>query len=88
MLVSGTLEETRMSDAKITVKNDGPLRLEGAIALFDEDGRPWGLGARALVFLCRCGESSNKPFCDSSHNRSGFRSSCQAVELPPARART
>jgi hypothetical protein len=26
------------------------------------------------VLLCRCGTSANKPFCDSSHERAGFRS--------------
>jgi CDGSH-type Zn-finger protein len=68
---------------KITVRNDGPLRLEGeAIALVDEGGKPWGLAGRTVVSLCRCGESANKPFCDGSHNRSGFRSSCEAAELP------
>ena len=26
------------------------------------------------VLLCRCGQSANKPFCDSSHERAEFRS--------------
>jgi CDGSH-type Zn-finger protein len=72
-----------MSDFKITVRNNGPLRLEGDIAILDEDGRAWGLAGRTVVSLCRCGESANKPFCDGSHNRSGFASTCEAAELPP-----
>lgn len=72
-----------MSDFKITVRNDGPLRLEGDIALLDESGKPWGLGGRTAVSLCRCGHSANKPFCDSSHKRVGFSSICEAGELPP-----
>jgi CDGSH-type Zn-finger protein len=24
------------------------------------------------IYLCRCGGSSNKPFCDDSHKRNGF----------------
>ena len=71
-----------MSDFKITVRNDGPLRLEGDIALFDAGGTAWGLAGRTAVSLCRCGESANKPFCDGSHNRSGFVSTCEATELP------
>jgi CDGSH-type Zn-finger protein len=30
------------------------------------------LDARSTVVLCRCGGSSNKPFCDGTHARSGF----------------
>jgi CDGSH-type Zn-finger protein len=29
---------------------------------------------RSVVYLCRCGLSKNKPFCDDSHKRSGFTS--------------
>lgn len=72
-----------MPDFKITVRNDGPLRLEGDIALFDQAGQAWGLGGRSVVSLCRCGHSANKPFCDGSHGRTGFVSECAASELPP-----
>jgi CDGSH-type Zn-finger protein len=72
-----------MADFKITVRNNGALRLEGDIALFDENGRPWGLAGRTALSLCRCGHSANKPFCDSSHKRVGFSSNCEAGELPP-----
>jgi len=69
---------------KITVRNDGPLRLEGeSIELVDEGGKPWGLAGRTVVSLCRCGGSANKPFCDGSHNRAGFKSEVVARELPP-----
>jgi CDGSH-type Zn-finger protein len=74
-----------MPDLKITVRNDGPLRVEGTITLLDDAGRAWGLAGRTAVSLCRCGESSSKPFCDGSHNRSGFASTCEAAELPPPR---
>ena len=74
-----------MSDFKNTVRNNGPLRLEGDIALFDESGKAWGLGGRTAVSLCRCGQSANKPFCDRSHERVAFASTCEAGELPPPR---
>jgi CDGSH-type Zn-finger protein len=72
-----------MSDLKVTVRNNGPLRLEGEIVILDQEGRPFGLAGRTAVSLCRCGQSANKPFCDGSHNRVGFASECPARDLPP-----
>ncbi len=73
-----------MSESKIIVRNNGPLRVEGeGIVLLDQDGRSFGLAGRTVVSLCRCGESANKPFCDGSHAKTGFASECPARELPP-----
>jgi CDGSH-type Zn-finger protein len=72
-----------MSDVKIIVRNNGPIRLEGDVVLVDQEGRPFGLAGRTVVSLCRCGQSANKPFCDGSHNRVGFASECPARDLPP-----
>jgi CDGSH-type Zn-finger protein len=72
-----------MNDVKVTVRSNGPLRLEGEIALLDADGRPFGLAGRTVVSLCRCGQSANKPFCDGTHAKVGFESSCPARDLPP-----
>jgi CDGSH-type Zn-finger protein len=72
-----------MSDFKVIVRNNGPLRLEGDITLVDQDGKPFGLGGRTALGLCRCGQSANKPFCDGSHGKVGFASECPARDLPP-----
>jgi CDGSH-type Zn-finger protein len=72
-----------MSDFKVIVRNNGPLRLEGDIMLLDQEMREFGLGGRAVVSLCRCGHSANKPFCDGSHAKVGFASEIEARELPP-----
>ena len=72
-----------MSDVKVTVRNNGPLRLEGDIVLLDQDGQPFGLAGRTVVSLCRCGQSANKPFCDGTHAKVGFDSVCPARDLPP-----
>lgn len=71
---------------KITVNNNGSLRLEGVdseFTLCDATGKPFGLGGRTVVSLCRCGHSENKPFCDGSHKRVGFQSEVAARDLPP-----
>lgn len=43
----------------------GPLWVRGGIRVESEDGTPYE--RRNRVTLCRCGASSNKPFCDGSH---------------------
>ena len=53
------------------------------VTILDETGKEWGLAGRSAVSLCRCGQSAKKPFCDGSHNRVGFSSTCEAAELPP-----
>ncbi len=73
-----------MSDFKVIVRNNGPLRIEGdGITIVDQDGNAFGLAGRTVVSLCRCGHSSNKPFCDGAHGKNGFESICAARELPP-----
>jgi len=73
-----------MSETKIQVRKNGPLRIEGEnILIVDAEGRPFGLAGRTVVSLCRCGHSSNKPFCDGTHGRAGFDSDCPARDLPP-----
>jgi CDGSH-type Zn-finger protein/uncharacterized Fe-S cluster protein YjdI len=51
---------------------DGPLMLSGPVTIVAGSGRVAWRGER--VALCRCGASQNKPFCDGSHNSSGFKS--------------
>jgi CDGSH-type Zn-finger protein len=68
---------------KITVNNNGSIRLEGDFEIFDPAGNKFGLGGRSVIGLCRCGQSQNKPFCDGSHGRTGFQDPVTARELPP-----
>ena len=49
----------------ILVRENGPLAINAEIVVA---GAP--IGTRAT--LCRCGESKNKPYCDSSHIAAGF----------------
>ena len=68
---------------KVTVSNNGPIRLEGDFTIQDQDGNEYGLMGRTKISLCRCGFSEKKPFCDGKHGVKGFESQCQAYELPP-----
>ena len=68
---------------RVTVLRNGPLRVEGEINILDPTGAAYGLGGRTVLSLCRCGASSNKPFCDGSHNHHGFQDEPQARDLPP-----
>jgi CDGSH-type Zn-finger protein len=48
----------------------GPLYVEGDVEVRDADGNI--LRKKSGVWLCRCGNSKDKPFCDSSHRKIGF----------------
>ncbi len=72
-----------MAATRITVNTDGSIRVEGDFAIFDPEGREFGLAGRTAISLCRCGQSQNKPFCDGSHKRTGFSDRVEARDLPP-----
>ncbi len=72
-----------MSETKITVLNNGSVRIEGDFVLLDAEGKQFGLAGRKAISLCRCGHSANKPFCDGSHRNHGFESKIEARDLPP-----
>ena len=69
--------------AKITVRDNGPLRIEGDFELCDMAGEAFSTPGREYISLCRCGHSGNKPFCDGTHNRMQFQSQVKARVLPP-----
>jgi len=56
---------------RVTASADGPLLLDGPLTVRSADGRVALAGGQAA--LCRCGQSRNKPFCDSSHVKAGFK---------------
>jgi CDGSH-type Zn-finger protein len=75
-----------MPATRITVMNNGSLRIEGDFEVVDQEGRVFGLAGRQRVSLCRCGQSGNKPFCDSTHKQCGFQSQMVAFDLPAPKA--
>lgn len=71
-----------MAATKITVNNNGSLRVEGDFEIVDMEGNTYGLQGRTVLSLCRCGHSKNKPFCDASHKEK-FSHEAKAFDLPP-----
>ena len=57
---------------EIRPEPDGPLVVTGSIEICTGTGRTIDRTTQAR--LCRCGGSADKPFCDGSHARIGFRS--------------
>ena len=52
---------------------DGPLQVKGECEVLDAQGNATP-GKGGDIYLCRCGQSGSKPFCDGSHKRVGFKS--------------
>ncbi|HZP89227.1 MAG TPA: CDGSH iron-sulfur domain-containing protein [Burkholderiales bacterium] len=82
---------------RIAMTADGPYHCTGALQLKAGDGT--AVGAAREVWLCACGASRDKPYCDGSHALVGFangegtatatQESLPAVEAPLAiRTRT
>lgn len=67
-----------MADVTITVRDNGNLKVVGPVTLLDGAGAAYELPEGKAVFLCRCGRSQTKPFCDSSHRETGFESAVRA----------
>jgi CDGSH-type Zn-finger protein/uncharacterized Fe-S cluster protein YjdI len=62
--------QSRDGKLSIMVEMNGPLRVAGNIEIVNADGQVIFSGGD--VSLCRCGHSSNKPFCDGTHNKIAF----------------
>jgi CDGSH-type Zn-finger protein len=67
---------------KITIRPNGPYRVEGpegSFELVDANGNKFDLTGKPGISLCRCGASTNKPFCDGTHSKIGFQAAEAAV---------
>ncbi|MGB0749681.1 MAG: CDGSH iron-sulfur domain-containing protein [Magnetospiraceae bacterium] len=67
---AGTGTEMVGGSLKVKVIKNGPLMLSGALAIYASSGRLAWQGPK--TWLCRCGHSKNKPFCDGTHKEIGF----------------
>ena len=70
--------------AEVTIETEsrnGPYIVKGPVELMDADGNKFPVEKR--MALCRCGASTEKPFCDGTHSKIGFkRRKKQCPNLP------
>jgi len=64
-----------VDNVKVTATKNGPIHIKGPVLFKDSS-----CGCKAVksveetdIWLCRCGHSENKPYCDGSHKRVGYR---------------
>jgi len=62
----------RNGPLSVLPEKDGPLRVSGNLEVVSGTGRTTYRAIKAA--LCRCGQSSNKPYCDATHKKIGFKS--------------
>ena len=73
-----TAEES--SKAEIICNENGPYIVKRVNQMIGTQGQ--SIETKSTMALCRCGESSNKPFCDGTHGKVGFSS---ALDSGPAK---
>lgn len=67
---------------EIKALKNGPYQVSGdlsALALKDASGTAYDLAGKPSIYLCRCGASTTKPFCDGQHSKIGFQAAEAAV---------
>jgi CDGSH-type Zn-finger protein len=67
---------------RMQCKEDGPYLIKGPLEIVDPTGQVVTVAAGKTAALCRCGGSANKPFCDGSHSKTGFRAGEPAAQPP------
>lgn len=88
------MNPVKVSGPQVQITKDGPYIVSGAVLLSkkiigtnqDGESTTWEPGQKyppqKQYALCRCGHSSNKPFCDGSHLAVGFDGTETAQRLP------
>lgn len=66
--VSDWMPVNRPQTITVTCVKDGPLKFRGYLKIFNKKGQECITMSGAL---CRCGKSSNKPFCDGNNGCAG-----------------
>jgi len=71
---SGKTDMLPVRDGVLAIdpQSNGPLRVRDNLEILSGTGR--AVARITSAYLCRCGGSANKPFCDGTHAKIGFRS--------------
>ena len=68
---------------EVVATKNGPYLVIGVLSqleLRDGDGNLYDFSGKSRMFLCRCGASTTKPFCDGQHSKIGFQAAEAAVK--------
>ena len=73
-------DESAAGQPTISLEQNGPLKVSNLETFKNSRGEP--IKARKTAYLCRCGASKNKPFCDGTHAAIGFTGDKEADRVP------
>jgi len=59
--------ENKTEKTIVELIDNGPIKIHGGFEIKDNKGSE--IAATNPAFLCRCGQSKNKPFCDGTHKK-------------------
>ncbi len=60
-----------MREKRVQANPNAPLRIPGPLTMLEANGKQIELDEET-IYLCRCGGSNKKPFCDGTHKKNGF----------------
>jgi CDGSH-type Zn-finger protein len=61
------MDEKRRVSAEIKLTKNEPIQITGNFEVIGIDGKVLNTDFNKETFLCACGKSKIKPFCDGSH---------------------